>query len=63
MEKGACQTSNINEYDDEKEDEPQQAALDEGDIQLLKSYGQGPYSAAIKARPDVEDFIVSAPAW
>jgi len=56
MSKGECQTSNVNDYDDEKEDEPQQAALDEGDIQLLKSYGQGPYSAAIKAlEKDLKD--------
>jgi 26S proteasome regulatory subunit T1 len=43
----ACQTKNVNEYDD-KEDEKPIAALDEGDIALLKTYGIGPYTAAIK---------------
>eukprot|EP00937_MAST-01D_sp_MAST-1D-sp2_P008093 g8093.t1 len=48
MSKGECQTSNVNDYEDDEKEE-QAAALDEGDIQLLKTYGQGPYSAAIKA--------------
>uniref|UniRef100_H2Y4S6 26S proteasome regulatory subunit 7 n=1 Tax=Ciona savignyi TaxID=51511 RepID=H2Y4S6_CIOSA len=39
----------------EKEDKPIQA-LDEGDIALLKTYGQGPYAKQIKT---VEDDIVS----
>jgi len=33
---------------DEPEKEKKQAALDEGDIKLLKAYGQGPYTAKIK---------------
>lgn len=33
---------------DKKDDEPI-VALDEGDIQLLKTYGQGPYASALKA--------------
>ena len=38
---GECQTSNINEYDpNEKEEAPPE--LDEGDIELLKAYGNGP---------------------
>lgn len=44
---GACQTSNKKDYDDE-EDEAPPAALDEGDIALLKTYGLGPYTTAIK---------------
>ena len=47
MSAGECQTSNRNDYDDEDEgDAP--PPLDEGDIALLKSYGLGPYSTAIK---------------
>mmetsp|Transcript_29322 Transcript_29322/g.62867 ORF Transcript_29322/g.62867 Transcript_29322/m.62867 type:complete len:456 (-) Transcript_29322:1063-2430(-) len=47
MSSGECQTSNKNDYDDEEqEDAP--PPLDEGDIALLKSYGLGPYSTAIK---------------
>ena len=30
------------------EEEKKTTALDEGDIKLLKSYGQGPYTASIK---------------
>ena len=37
MSAGECQTSNRNEYDD-KDDEKNPPALDEGDIQLLKTY-------------------------
>ncbi|CAM9146752.1 unnamed protein product [Pylaiella littoralis] len=44
---GACQTSNKKEYDEE-EDDKAPAALDEGDIALLKTYGLGPYTTAIK---------------
>jgi 26S proteasome regulatory subunit T1 len=33
---------------DKKDDEPI-VALDEGDIQLLKTYGQGPYAAQLKS--------------
>eukprot|EP00542_Grammatophora_oceanica_P017570 CAMPEP_0194033590 /NCGR_PEP_ID=MMETSP0009_2-20130614/6223_1 /TAXON_ID=210454 /ORGANISM="Grammatophora oceanica, Strain CCMP 410" /LENGTH=457 /DNA_ID=CAMNT_0038674305 /DNA_START=79 /DNA_END=1452 /DNA_ORIENTATION=+ len=47
MSGGECQTRNVGDYDDEeKEDAP--PPLDEGDIALLKSYGLGPYSVAIK---------------
>eukprot|EP00531_Pseudo-nitzschia_arenysensis_P007356 CAMPEP_0116135272 /NCGR_PEP_ID=MMETSP0329-20121206/11102_1 /TAXON_ID=697910 /ORGANISM="Pseudo-nitzschia arenysensis, Strain B593" /LENGTH=451 /DNA_ID=CAMNT_0003630061 /DNA_START=154 /DNA_END=1509 /DNA_ORIENTATION=- len=47
MSAGECQTTNRNDYDDEDEgDAP--PPLDEGDIALLKSYGLGPYSTAIK---------------
>lgn len=52
-EKGACQTSNVNEYEDEKDEKPTQA-LDAADIALLKTYGLGPYTRAIKG---VEDDI------
>ena len=44
---GECQTSNKKEYDDE-DDEAPPAALDEGDIALLKTYGLGPYTTSIK---------------
>mmetsp|Transcript_2555 Transcript_2555/g.5382 ORF Transcript_2555/g.5382 Transcript_2555/m.5382 type:complete len:446 (-) Transcript_2555:171-1508(-) len=47
MSSGECQTSNRNDYDDEEEDGAP-PPLDEGDIALLKSYGLGPYSTAIK---------------
>jgi 26S proteasome regulatory subunit T1 len=43
----ACQTKNTKDYGEEQEEKPA-AVLDEGDIALLKSYGLGPYSAAIK---------------
>jgi len=47
MSAGECQTANRGDYDDEeKEDAP--PPLDEGDIALLKSYGLGPYTTAIK---------------
>jgi 26S proteasome regulatory subunit T1 len=46
-ERGACQTKNRNEYEEKDEDAPP-PALDEGDIELLKTYGLGPYSSAIK---------------
>ena len=51
MSAGECQTSNRNEYDD-KDDEKNPPALDEGDIQLLKTYGTGPYTHSIKATED-----------
>ncbi|UZJ56543.1 hypothetical protein CBS101457_005863 [Exobasidium rhododendri] len=35
--------------DEDKKDEDKIVALDEGDIQLLKTYGQGPYAAALKS--------------
>jgi len=47
MSGGECQTSNTKDYDEEPEEAPA-TVLDEGDIQLLKAYGQGPYTAAIK---------------
>lgn len=47
MSAGECQTSNKNDYDDEEEEDAP-PPLDEGDIALLKSYGLGPYSTAIK---------------
>jgi len=46
MSSGECQTTNKGDYDEEKEDAP--PPLDEGDIALLKSYGLGPYTTAIK---------------
>eukprot|EP00611_Tribonema_gayanum_P018208 TRINITY_DN3129_c0_g1_i1.p1 TRINITY_DN3129_c0_g1~~TRINITY_DN3129_c0_g1_i1.p1 ORF type:complete len:277 (-),score=120.57 TRINITY_DN3129_c0_g1_i1:907-1737(-) len=48
MSGGECQTSNKNDYDDENEEETPPPALDEADIALLKSYGQGPYTVRIK---------------
>ena len=51
MSAGECQTSNKNKYEDGKEDDLP-PALDEGDIALLKSYGIGPYTVAIKATED-----------
>lgn len=47
MAAGECQTGNKNDYDD-KADDAAPPPLDEGDIALLKSYGLGPYSTAIK---------------
>lgn len=44
---GECQTKNRNDYDDEKDSKPIKS-LDEGDIALLKTYGVGPYTNAIK---------------
>jgi 26S proteasome regulatory subunit T1 len=44
---GECQTKNRNDYDEEKDEKPIKA-LDEGDIALLKTYGVGPYTNAIK---------------
>ena len=43
------------DMDEEKKDEKKAVALDAGDIQLLKSYGVGPYAASIKAlEADIE---------
>ncbi|CAM9459745.1 unnamed protein product [Ectocarpus sp. 12 AP-2014] len=53
---GACQTSNKKDYDEEEDDAPP-AALDEGDIALLKTYGLGPYTTSIK---DIEKEINEA---
>ena len=36
-------------HDDKDEKEKDFKTLDEGDIQLLKTYGQGPYSKSLKA--------------
>jgi len=47
MAAGECQTGNKNDYDG-KDDDKAPPPLDEGDIALLKSYGLGPYSTAIK---------------
>jgi len=47
MSAGECQTSNVNDYDDQEE-EKEIKPLDEGDIALLKTYGLGPYSVDIK---------------
>lgn len=51
----ACQTKNVNDYDDKEDDKPI-VALDEGDIALLKTYGIGPYTTAIK-ETEVRDCI------
>mmetsp|Transcript_51692 Transcript_51692/g.88687 ORF Transcript_51692/g.88687 Transcript_51692/m.88687 type:complete len:436 (+) Transcript_51692:50-1357(+) len=52
---GECQTTNKKEYDVEEEEAPA-AVLDEGDIALLKTYGMGPYTAAIKqCEKDIRD--------
>jgi len=48
MSAGECQTTNKNSYDD-KEDDDMPPALDEGDIALLKTYGIGPYTLAIRS--------------
>jgi len=57
MAKGECQTSNVNSYDsDEDKDDKPSAALDAGDIALLKTYGLGPYTTKIKqAEKDIEE--------
>jgi 26S proteasome regulatory subunit T1 len=51
MSAGECQTGNKNSYDDDDK-ETIAPALDEGDIALLKSYGIGPYTVAIKKCED-----------
>lgn len=48
MSGGECQTKNKNDYDKEEDEKPI-IALDEGDIALLKTYGIGPYTNAIKS--------------
>jgi 26S proteasome regulatory subunit T1 len=48
MGKGECQTKNQGDYASDVEDEKDVAALDEDDIALLKTYGLGPYTTAIK---------------
>merc|ERR1711953_742311 len=43
---------------EEKEEEKEIKALDEGDIVLLKTYGQGPYSKALKqVETDISETI------
>lgn len=55
MSAGECQTTNKKDYDEENEEEAPPPALDEGDIALLKTYGLGPYTSAIKAiEKDIE---------
>lgn len=44
---GECQTKNVKDYDEE-DDKDAPPPLDEGDIALLKAYGLGPYTTAIK---------------
>lgn len=46
--KGECQTKNAGDYASDVEEEKDVAALDEDDIALLKTYGLGPYTNAIK---------------
>jgi len=46
MTAGECQTKNFN--DNEEEDEHAPPPLDESDIELLKTYGVGPYAVRIK---------------
>jgi 26S proteasome regulatory subunit T1 len=48
MSAGECQTKNRTNPEDDKDDKPIKA-LDEGDIALLKTYGVGPYTNAIKS--------------
>lgn len=48
MAKGECQTSNKGDYASDNEEEKDIQALDEDDIALLKTYGLGPYTTAIK---------------
>ncbi|GMI59496.1 hypothetical protein ScalyP_jg10851 [Parmales sp. scaly parma] len=47
MAAGECQTSNVNDTSDDKDDAPP-PPLDEADIELLKNYGSGTYSRGIK---------------
>ena len=48
MAKGECQTTNRGDYASDDEDEKPVQALDEEDIELLKTYGLGPYTKSIK---------------
>jgi len=48
MSAGECQTKNKGSYDGKDDEAALPPALDEGDIALLKSYGIGPYTVAIK---------------
>ena len=49
---GECQTKNMNEYDPDAEKEDTPPELDAADIELLKTYGNGPYTLRIKACED-----------
>jgi 26S proteasome regulatory subunit T1 len=51
MSGGECQTGNIKDYEGEEDEAPTQA-LDDADIELLKSYGRGPYTDTIKETED-----------
>jgi len=51
MSGGECQTGNTKDYEGEEDEAPTQA-LDDADIELLKSYGRGPYTDAIKTTED-----------
>eukprot|EP00635_Sarcinochrysidales_sp_CCMP3193_P007477 CAMPEP_0118889774 /NCGR_PEP_ID=MMETSP1166-20130328/540_1 /TAXON_ID=1104430 /ORGANISM="Chrysoreinhardia sp, Strain CCMP3193" /LENGTH=439 /DNA_ID=CAMNT_0006828369 /DNA_START=19 /DNA_END=1338 /DNA_ORIENTATION=+ len=51
---GACQTTNKNNYEEDPAEEEAPPELDSGDIELLKSYGKGPYTVSLKK---VEDDI------
>lgn len=48
MSAGECQTKNKGNYDENDEKDKPIVALDEGDIALLKTYGIGPYTIAIR---------------
>lgn len=54
----ACQTKNVNTYDDEEDEKEKEVKpLDAGDIALLKSYGLGPYTSAIKkVEADIKEY-------
>lgn len=45
---GECQTSNVNDNDDNEDNKNIPPPLDDADIELLKTYGIGPYSNSIK---------------
>jgi 26S proteasome regulatory subunit T1 len=61
MSKGECQTTNTKNYEEEEKEKDllagPETVLDEGDIALLKTYGLGPYTRAIK---QVEEDIKKA---
>jgi len=48
MSAGECQTTNRNDYDEEDDKEKEVKVLDEEDIAILRTYGVGPYSVALK---------------
>jgi 26S proteasome regulatory subunit T1 len=45
----ACQTRNVNTYEEEGDDKDAPPPLDAEDIELLKAYGHGPYTRLLKA--------------